>query len=328
MEKITVVIPVYNGENYIVKCIDSVLNQTYKNLEIIIVNDGSTDKTKGILEKYVNNNSRIKIFEQSNKGISAARNLGIDHTKTNYITFIDSDDWIESDMIELLYRNIVKYNSEISACGYYLDFQNNVKEINADATIHNFTKKEALTRILFDEEIKSHPWGRLYRTSLFKNLRFPVGRIYEDYALLYLLVNEGENFVLEKVPKYHYVQHSASLSNDFTPQKEFDLLLGLLERHQFVLENESSIDEVKLFKNISSKKIFTTIKNIVRSKKSNEMMNEMEIVFEKLQWLIDNSKDVKFFNLLKLQLFKRFPIQYSAFLMMTKKNKKKENKLF
>lgn len=104
--------------------------------------------------------------------------------------------------------------------------------------------------------------------------------------------------------------------------------MGLLERHQFVLENENSIDEVKLFKNISSKKIFTTIKNIVRSKKSNEMKNEMEIVFEKLQWLIDNSKNVKFFNLLKLQLFKRFPIQYSAFLMMTKKNKKKENILF
>ena len=96
--------------------------------------------------------------------------------------------------------------------------------------------------------------------------------------------------------------------------------------HYFVLENENSIDEVKLFKNISSKKIFTTIKNIVRSKKSNEMKNEMEIVFEKLQWLIDNSKNVKFFNLLKLQLFKRFPIQYSAFLMMTKKNK--ENILF
>ena len=119
-EKITVIVPVYNVENYLEKCLDSLINQTYKNIEIIVINDGSTDNQGEICQEYAQKDNRIVYIEKENGGLSDARNVGLDKMTGSYVTFIDSDDWIEQDYIETLYKKIVEYQADIAVGNYIL----------------------------------------------------------------------------------------------------------------------------------------------------------------------------------------------------------------
>lgn len=134
-ELITLVIPIYNIENYLGRCLDSVINQTYKDLEIILVNDGSTDNSLEICESYAKEDSRIKIINKNNGGLSSARNVGLDACKGDYVTFIDSDDWVSLDYIEILYKNIIDNNADISI----------INAIKVKSQNNDFTLKEQKT---------------------------------------------------------------------------------------------------------------------------------------------------------------------------------------
>ena len=123
MEKISVIVPIYNVEKYLEKCLDSIINQTYKNLEIILVNDGSTDSCRDIMEKYAKLDKRIIIVDKTNGGLSDARNAGTKIATGKLISYIDSDDYIEKDMIEYLYKGIKEYNSDISICGTIVEYE-------------------------------------------------------------------------------------------------------------------------------------------------------------------------------------------------------------
>lgn len=217
MEKdlISIVIPVYNVEKYLKKCIESVMKQTYKNLEIILVDDGSTDLCSNICDEYEKKDKRIKVIHKANGGLSDARNCGIDMAKGEYIGFVDSDDFIEEEMYERMYECIKKTNSDISICGKYIDYENgkSIPAIKDKETIVNeMTSKEALIKLNSFYKFDMATWDKLYKRELFKDIRFPYGKKCEDYYTTYKLFDKSKKIVYFSTPLYHYFQRENSIS--------------------------------------------------------------------------------------------------------------------
>ena len=180
---VSIIIPVYNVEKYLDKCLDSVVNQTYTNLEIILVDDGSPDRCPAICDEWKSRDSRIKVIHQPNGGLSRARNAGLKIATGEFIGFVDSDDWIEPDMYETLLSTMLETGADIVVCNFYCE------EVNSDAfiqkpkspVIERYTAEEAL-KLLISEKTFIHPvvWNKLFRKHLLTNLLFPEDKIYED----------------------------------------------------------------------------------------------------------------------------------------------------
>ena len=193
MEKlISVIINVYNREKFIGKCIESVINQTYKNLEILIINDGSTDNTLKICESY--KDERIRIITTENLGLSLSRNVGIDNAKGEYLYFIDSDDFVENDVIEYLYNLCKKYNAKFSTCIPLTVFDYNFTVNNKNERIDVLTSYEMLKKVLILEDMSGTTWNKLLKKDLFSNIRFE-DRIINDVVVTYKLVIEAEKII-------------------------------------------------------------------------------------------------------------------------------------
>ena len=216
-ELISVIIPIYMVEKYLNKCIDSVINQTYKNLEIILVNDGSKDNCKKICEEYAKKDSRIKIINKSNGGLSDARNKGLEVSNGKYIGFVDSDDYISKDMYKNLYENIIKYDADIAICEYIEVNENgeNIKENKKiiENGVKIYSREEAMYKLLEDNEITNHVWNKLYKSSLFKDIEFPKGLKFEDIAVMYKLIDKANRVVHISEILYFYVQRDGSILN-------------------------------------------------------------------------------------------------------------------
>ena len=203
---ISVVVPVFNVEKYLKKCIESIINQTKKELQIILVNDGSTDKSGKICDSYKEKDKRICVIHKKNGGLSSARNAGINIARGQYIAFIDSDDWIEPDYFELLYKGIEKFNADISVIQFnkIRDFKK-ISYISKTYTEwYKYNNEEAM-RILFSDKIIGYSAvNKLYKTELFSNIRYPEGLLMEDKATTYKLIDKSKSIVVNKSQKYHY----------------------------------------------------------------------------------------------------------------------------
>ena len=210
---ISIIIPVYNVENYVERCLESVLNQTYTNLEIIIIDDGSTDKSSKICEKYKKKDKRIKLSKISNKGTSYARNYAIKKAKGKYINFIDSDDYIESNMIEILYNNLKKEKADISCCSFYEVFKDEIKPKNQDINYYVMNNREAIKKTFLDRGLDVYTWNKLYDKKLFKNIEFPLGKKSQDRFIMYEIFDNAKKIVYESRCLYYYIQRDNSAAN-------------------------------------------------------------------------------------------------------------------
>ena len=172
-ELISVVVPVYNVQDCLDNCLESVVSQTYKNLELIVIDDGSKDSSSQKCDWWKEKDSRIKVIHQENKGLAETRNVGISKSTGKYISFVDSDDFIDSKMIETLYKTLVKTNSQISACKFKR--VDNYSKVNLKKTgeIKEFDAKEALMSLLNEEDISVHIWDKLYLKDLFSRNKMP-----------------------------------------------------------------------------------------------------------------------------------------------------------
>ena len=242
MDLISVIVPIYKVEKYLRKCVDSVLNQTYQDLEIILVDDGSPDNCGEICDEYAKKDNRIKVIHKVNGGLSDARNAGIDIAQGNFISFIDSDDFVSNTFIEKLYNSCMKNNTDISQCEY-LKFQDNIKQNGADKII-NEDIVCGPNDMLFSMYGKQHVnaivvWNKLYRKHLFDNIRFPKGKINEDEFTTYKLfynANNGISTINEKL--YFYRQNDESIMGKKFNVSRYDKLEALEERKQFFKERE------------------------------------------------------------------------------------------
>lgn len=205
---ISVIVPVYNVEPYLRKCLDSILAQTYRDLEILVIDDGSKDESGAICDEYAEKDNRIRVFHTENKGLSCARNLGLDNAKGDWIGFVDSDDWIEPDMYEALMRKAEETGVDIVECGVLTEYATRTIKYSAiNATV---SSTEALNALI-KGSIRTQVWNKIYRSSLFNNIRFPDGQAYEDISTTYKLLVSAK--VTGIVPfAYHYIQRESGIS--------------------------------------------------------------------------------------------------------------------
>ncbi|WP_297633617.1 glycosyltransferase [uncultured Clostridium sp.] len=227
-ELISIIVPIYNVENYLGKCIESIISQTYENIEIILVNDGSTDSGLEICEKYEKSDKRIKIVDKKNGGLSDARNYGIDVAKGEYLVFIDSDDFVSNDYIEYLYEMVKEHNAKISVCSFYEYFENGEKKpigsANENEPIRLLNDEEAIETILYQKLFDHSAWGKMYNKELFKERRFPKGKLYEDIAIMYEILNEAKKIVFGPERKYFYLIRKSSIMNESFNIRKMDLI--------------------------------------------------------------------------------------------------------
>ena len=237
-DKITVIVPVYNVENYLRKCLDSIIAQTYKNIEIIVVNDGSTDASGQICQEYTQIDNRIVYIEKENGGLSEARNVGLDKMTGSYVTFIDSDDWAELDYVEILYKKIIEYQADISVGNYYSyneDEETYYFHIYGNSYYEKVYDNISIFENLYEsQEMKSFAlisaWGKLYKAKLFDYLRFDKGKLGEDGYFnqkMYLSVNK---VVYLNKGLYAYRQRSGSITNTWTEKWMHALVDAMSER--------------------------------------------------------------------------------------------------
>ena len=205
---ISVIVPVYNVEPYLRKCLDSIVGQTYSDLEILIIDDGSTDGSGKICDEYAAQYERIQVFHTENKGLSCARNLGLDNANGDWIGFVDSDDWIELDMYEALIRKAKETGADIVECGVLTEYT--TRTIKSPAINDTVSDTEALDALI-KGSIRTQVWNKIYRSSLFYTIRFPDGQAYEDISTTYKLLVSSR--VTGIVPfAYHYIQRESGIS--------------------------------------------------------------------------------------------------------------------
>ena len=237
---ISVIIPVYKVEKYLPKCIESVLNQTYRNLEIILVDDGSPDQCPVICDKFSRRDSRVKVIHKKNGGLSSARNAGIDISKGDYLAFVDSDDYIAPNMYEFLYNLIIEKGADISICGRYVVYENGKTVIKGKKNIRLVMDSEdAIRKMCSFCFFDASSCDKLYKKSMFSSIRFPVGKLCEDWYTMYKLFDHAEIIAYDSIPMYYYYQRESSISrSDKINNAQIDASRELLK---FVKSNYPNI---------------------------------------------------------------------------------------
>ena len=245
-ELVTIVLNVYNCEKYVKKCLDSLIKQTYKNLEILIINDGSTDKSLEICEKYQKKDNRIRIITHENCGLSLSRNAGIDNAKGEYIYFIDSDDYIEKDTIEYLYNLCKKYDSKISTCDPIDIYDYNVKVKNKKEKIEIVSSIDYVKMILLSVKRTGTVWNKLIKKELFNNLRFEKRGV-NDVVLVYKLVLKTDSICCSNQIKYYYLRNDESITmRKRTSERTIDFYKASVERYDYLEKRYPNMIENKV----------------------------------------------------------------------------------
>lgn len=220
---ISVIVPFYNVENYFEKCLKSIIAQDYHNLEIILVDDGSEDKSNQIAQQYAKKDSRIKIIKKKNGGLSDARNTGIAQAHGSYICLIDSDDYVAKNYISVLYKLIIKYKVSLAATKHYIVYPK--KTINTGTGEQKtLSAHDAFDQMLYDEDIDVSAWGKLYHKDLFANIQYPKSKNFEDTATTYKLFQKAKKIAINSVPTYYYIQRPQSITTQKFSKKMFELI--------------------------------------------------------------------------------------------------------
>ncbi len=233
---ISVIVPCYNVEEYVAKCVDSLISQTYPRLEILLIDDGSTDNTLSVIEKYTKQYENVRSHHRENGGLSAARNTGIEVSKGEFIAFVDSDDWVDKEYISKLYQSLVENDADIVACGYQKE--------EGDSGIVSFDKYDVLSsysamKILGDIYPKENvlmvlAWNKLYRRDIFTNIRYPAGKIHEDEYIAHRVISNASSIAVITDVLYHYRIRDNSITgaNKSHNLKRLDLLDAFEDRIQ------------------------------------------------------------------------------------------------
>ena len=235
---ISVIIPVYNVEKYLRRCLDSVIVQTYRNLEIICVDDGSVDESGKICDQYAVRDARIKVIHQENQGLSAARNRGLDAAEGEYIAFVDSDDYILEDMYKKMLDKLLNYNVDLCVCQWQYEFSDGrqvVKKKNIDPTIYGRKTSLEFARFLYrgnyENGVVVAAWTKLYRRALLDTIHFE-GRIHEDDAFNGRIMAKNISVYVMEEQFYVYAQNGDSLTNKPFSANKFFFLDVLAERRE------------------------------------------------------------------------------------------------
>ena len=240
---ISVIVPVYKVEKYLRKCVDSIRNQTYENLEIILVDDGSPDSCGSLCEEFAREDERILVIHKENGGLSSARNAGIDGAKGDYLGFVDSDDWIEPDAYEKMMAMVLSQGAELVCAGRY-----DVDEQTGERTRglcplrqETITAQEMIGRIFIWDQCDSAAWDKLYSARLFEGIRYPEGAYYEDIPTTYRIAERAGKVCMLNVPVYNYLHRANSITTAPVSEKTFHWEQHTDRIYPYMLQNHREI---------------------------------------------------------------------------------------
>lgn len=313
--KISVIIPVYNVEKYISDSIKSVLNQTYNNLEIILVDDGSTDGSSAICDKIADTDSRVKVIHKQNGGVSSARNAGIDACTGEYVTFMDPDDYIDLDMYEIMLNQIIDHDADASACGIVREQLDGTREVwGSDKADLIVLDNDKLLKMV-GEAIGMLPvscCNKMFSRKVISDIRFDkTFKFAEDVLFNYMVAENISKMVIQDLPRYHYIDNSASVTNRafdsvrFDEHKVMDIILKRSENNPGVYAYCVKGDVLKAFR---------TIKDMMAAGNETDKFNEIR------ERIVSNKKAILFSGIyskatkLKTLFILLFPDIYKKFI--------------
>ena len=223
-ELISIIIPVYNVDSYLEICVQSVLNQSYKTIEIILVDDGSTDSSGVICDKLARNDRRVRVIHKPNGGLSDARNIGIKNAKGDYFFFVDSDDQIDLQSLEYLYELLKEHDSEIAICDLLHCYTEDVITYNYGKKVIDYSSKDAIIEMLYQKSFLVSACGKLFAKKCFDDISFPVGIIYEDSAVMYKIFERASSIVYSDAKLYAYMHRNETITTKKFSFRNFDIL--------------------------------------------------------------------------------------------------------
>ncbi len=281
--KVSLIIPVYNVQNYLYNCLKSAVNQTLKDIEIIIINDGSTDLSIDIIKNFIKCDERIIFINQQNQGLSHARNVGIKKAKGEYIAFLDSDDTIDITFLEKMYNNAKETNSDVVMCNYVrvIDKSNKVYSINRKLKQNIFSSKEAVHKIILDISIQNYAWDKIYKRSLFidNNIFYPEGIYFEDMPTTFKLFFYANQISYIDEFLYNYLQREKSITKTFSDKHINDIIKALSLMKEFMLDVGIYLKYQKEYKFFCYKNLMFFTQNILFKYKSDKYTIKQSLKF-------------------------------------------------
>lgn len=311
--KISIIVPVYNMERYLRQCVDSILAQTFKEWELLLIDDGSKDSSAAICDEYAAVDSRIRVIHKENGGLADTRNMGIEMATAPLIGFIDSDDWVDPDMYETLYDTLVKSEADISMCGHYYTYTYREKPSCTSGEVKVYSGDEALMMIIEDRKIKSFLVDKLYKKEVIRDL-LPKSFYYEDYATLFKWFVGVSKVAICESPKYHYRQRRGSIALDSHPRKKYHFYLAEKSRCTYLIENGIFPEYHKKFVAKLVRVGLGQIKAILRYKEDKSEGKEyIDIIKSEIQSYMPVSvRDLGLFRWILLQELIHCPVLYYA----------------
>lgn len=309
---VSIIVPVYNIEDYIDRCLASIVSQTYKNLEILLINDGSKDKSGQKCEKWEKKDKRIKYYCKENGGLSDARNYGMKRMKGTYVTFIDGDDFVTSDFIETMLNLIIDSNSDISVCinNYYYD-DDTIRHVYAShdgRKIYTKNNLEMLEEMLYQRKFDTTACIKMYKSHLFKGIKFPKGKLYEDLDTIYKVFLKANNITYINKEMYYYFQRSLSIvgrpfdKRDMYIITAMDNMLNTIKR----VDKENSLNDC-LVNACISKLLSVNFYILRRTKLRKEYDEYNNICIRNIKKYMRFNKNARFKNNVAIVLFKINP---------------------
>lgn len=240
---LSVIVPVYNVEAYVGRCIESILNQTYKNLELILVDDGAKDSSGAICDSYAEKDSRIRVIHKGNGGLSSARNTGIEQAKGEYITFVDSDDWIEADAYENMLRTAQQFDVKLVCGGRYdVSSKTGQKKVGlCPPKTEKISSETLVGRIFTWDNCDSSACDKLYHRSLLENWRFPVNKVCEDVPVMYRIILQTDWVAVYGHPVYNYFHRHGSITTATVSDKTFHFLEHTRDIYPYIRQHHPAI---------------------------------------------------------------------------------------
>lgn len=240
---LSVIVPVYNVQHYLPGCLDSLLSQSYKNLEILVIDDGSTDGSSEVCDRYAALDGRVRVFHTENQGLSAARNLGLEHAAGQYYAFVDSDDYVEPDMYERLYRAIRSGGSDIAVCGHFVEGKGRALNTIMFEREAVYTAGQCMELFITSDRksIGAMVWNKLFRSEVFEGIQFPAGHTYEDIWIFSKIINRCAKVQVIPDVLYHHRMNPSSITHNRTYK---DFLDSFKSRRALVLDVKKQYPEV------------------------------------------------------------------------------------
>lgn len=279
---VSMVVPVYNVEEYLEECFDSIITQTYKNIEIFLINDGSTDNSGKIASKLAQNDSRVTVIHKENGGLSDARNAGMKIARGEYITFIDSDDYVDKNFVKNLVRLAEETDADIVQCN---NSRRSDQLGDGSAKYVSMSGKDAFIELMKFKTVSPTAWGKLYRMVLFSNndLVFPVGRLHEDTAVLYKLVYLANRVVCSDLVLYYYRMNSVSIMTASYTKKHYESVAKYHEELDgFIIKNEINIDKKVIYKHKALRLLSVLNKLALYGKENSAVYRKFKLEYKEL----------------------------------------------